>query len=218
MNLRTEHYMEQQRRWPKAGRHILAQFDADTIVVYQAYRPAIGHYAVQHQRFGGEFSFNRTSWIKPNFLWMMYRCGWGAKEGQEVTLAVHLLRKGFEHILREAVHSSFQPAYGSPECWRARLSESDVRLQWDPDHDPQGRKQERRAIQLGLSGGVLRQYARDWIVRIEDISEFVRQQHAFVFADGFSELLTPSEEIFPITDAAVASRIGIDPHPIETKL
>jgi len=26
------------------------------------------------------------SWIKPNFLWMMYRCGWGTKEGQQVTL------------------------------------------------------------------------------------------------------------------------------------
>ena len=29
-----------------------------------------------------------------------------------------------------------------------------VRLQWDPDHDPEGGKCERRAIQLGLKGQV----------------------------------------------------------------
>ena len=36
----------------RAG-HILAQFDATSIVVYQAYRPAIGHYAAEHGHFGG---------------------------------------------------------------------------------------------------------------------------------------------------------------------
>src|SRR5689334_4441636 len=109
MNMRTEPYLEQLKRWPAYGRHILAQFDADTVVVYQAYRPAIGRFAAANQRFGGEFSFNRMSWIKPNFLWMMYRSGWGTKEGQEVTLAVRLRRVGFDAILERAVHSSYVP-------------------------------------------------------------------------------------------------------------
>src|SRR5262249_13656002 len=114
MNLRTQQYLEQLKRWPAVGRHILAQFDADTIVVYKAYRPAIGLFAAQHQRFGGEFSLNRMSWIKTNFLWMMYRSGWGTKEGQEITLAVHLRRMAFEEILRHAVHTTYVPqAYGS---------------------------------------------------------------------------------------------------------
>lgn len=76
-------YLEQLPHWPQTGQHILAQFDEDSIVVYQAYRSSIALYAVANQRFGGDFSYNRMSWIKPNFLWMMYRSGWATKEGQE---------------------------------------------------------------------------------------------------------------------------------------
>ena len=82
--LRTEPYVAQTERWPKSGRHILAQFDDASVVVYQAYRPSIGRHAAEHGYFGGDFSLSRMSWIKPNFLWMMYRSGWGTKEGQEV--------------------------------------------------------------------------------------------------------------------------------------
>jgi hypothetical protein len=211
MNLRTQPYLEQLQRWPKTGKHILAQFDADTVVVYQAYRPAIGKFAAQHQRFGGEFSFSRMSWIKPNFLWMMYRSGWGTKEGQEVTLAVRLRRTGFEEILRLAVHSCYLPeVYGSPERWRTRLAESPVRLQWDPDHDPQDGKQERRAIQLGLAGDVLRSYSQDWIVSIEDISGFVAEQRGHAQASGFAKLGTPAEEVYPVNTPEVAARVGIN--------
>src|SRR5215471_14545418 len=135
MNLRTESYPDQLRRWPPSGRHVLAQFDDETVVVYQAYRPAIAQFAVEHQQFGGEFSLNRMSWIKPNFLWMMFRSGWGTKEGQERTLAIHLRRAAFDEILRQAVHSSYvSKIYGSHEIWRSRLAESSIRLQWDPDH------------------------------------------------------------------------------------
>jgi hypothetical protein len=34
------------------------------------------------------------TWIKPSFLWMMYRCGWGAKEGQESVLVVEITCTG----------------------------------------------------------------------------------------------------------------------------
>jgi len=217
MNLRTQPYLEQRQRWPKAGQHILAQFDADTVVVYQAYRPAIGKYAAQHQRFGGEFSFNRMSWIKPNFLWMMYRSGWSTKEGQEITLAVRLRRTGFEEILKRAVHSSYLPkVYGSPERWRTRLADSPVRLQWDPDHDPRGGKQERRAIQLGLAGDVLRSYAQDWIVSIENISGFVAEQRVYAQANGFAKLVIPQEEVYPVSAPEVAAQVGIDQSNVQT--
>src|SRR5688572_13391409 len=134
MKLATEDYVVQQSRWPQRGRVILASYDASTVVVYQAYRPSIGRFAAEHGYLGGEFSLNRMSWIKPNFLWMMYRSGWGSKEGQEVTLAVRLRRDGFEEILHRAVHSSYLPeTYASPEDWKTRLAASPVRLQWDPD-------------------------------------------------------------------------------------
>jgi hypothetical protein len=149
MPLRTEPYRVQAARWPNAGRHILAHYDAAT-VVYQAYAPSIGRFAAEHGWFGGPFSYERMSWIKPNFLWMMYRSGWGAKQGQEITLAVHLRRDAFDAILGEAVHSAHVPAvYESEVAWKARAARSQVRLQWDPDHGPSGGKLERRAGPVG---------------------------------------------------------------------
>ena len=47
----TESYTEQSTKvWPEEGRHILAQFDDDSVVVYQAYCPEIAEYAVKHQK------------------------------------------------------------------------------------------------------------------------------------------------------------------------
>ncbi len=212
MKLHCETYEAQNARWPKQGRHILAQFDDDSVVVYQAYRPAIGHFAATNGYFGGEFSLNRMSWIKPNFLWMMYRCGWATKPGQEVVLAVTIKRTAFEHILEQAVHSSYvADVYGSQEQWKRRLAESNVRLQWDPDHAPTGSKLERRAIQLGLRGDVLRNYAREWIVDIEDVSPFVREQAAH--RTNHATLVTPREHVFEPTTASVRSHLGLSSSP-----
>jgi Domain of unknown function (DUF4291) len=209
MPLRTEPYRSQAARWPRTGRHILAQFDAETVVVYQAYTPAIGRFAAEHGWFGRPFSYERMSWVKPNFLWMMYRSGWGTKQGQEVTLAVHLRREAFDAILGEAVHSAHVPeVYESEAAWKERVARSQVCLQWDPDHGPDGAKLERRAIQLGLRGEFLRRYGREWIVAIEDVSSFVEEQRAHVRAGGLDELVTPAEEVYPVADAAVAARLG----------
>lgn len=198
------------QRWPRSGRHILAQFDDDSIVVYQAYKHSIGTFAAGHGYFGGEFSFSRMSWIKPNFLWMMYRSGWGTKPGQEVTLAVRIKRDAFDSILARAVHSIFAPeVYSTQPEWKERLAHSPIRLQWDPDHDPQGTKQERRAIQLGLSGEVLQKYAREWIVEIEDISEFVASQRGHALTRN-RDLITPKEKVYPVTDRAVFNRLQLD--------
>lgn len=92
MSLKVESYEEQLKRWPTSGRHILAQFDENSLVVYQAYSRSIGLFAAHNGYFGGEFKLGRMSWIKPNFLWMMYRSGWVTKPGQEVTLAVRIKR------------------------------------------------------------------------------------------------------------------------------
>lgn len=195
--------------WPQAGRHIMASFDEQEIVVCQAYRPEIAAYAVEHQRFGGPFSLNRMSWIKPNFLWMMYRCGWATKADQAHVLAIHLRLPAFMEILGQAVWSSFQPTmHASMEAWQEQVRSSDVRLQWDPDHDPHGRPLERRAIQLGLRGWVLEQYAESWCTRIDDITDAVRQQHARIGDPAF--LLVPAERSLPIRDTATRQRLGLD--------
>ncbi|MEP0799124.1 DUF4291 domain-containing protein [Funiculus sociatus GB2-A5] len=217
VNLLTEHYLTQVNHWPKSGCHILAQFDNTSVVVYQAYRPAIGHFAVQHGYFGGEFSLNRMSWIKPNFLWMMYRSGWGTKAGQEVVLAIRLQRAAFDTILAAAVHSSFLPeVYSSEKDWKQAVKRSSVRLQWDPDHHPSGVKLERRTIQLGLRGELLSQYARDWIVNIEDISEFVQQQYQYVQSHNLTRLMTPYEAVYPVKQSDIAKRLRLSAIKTET--
>lgn len=208
--LKTEPYSNQCLRWPKSGKHILAQYDDETIVVYQAYHPSIGRIAAENGRFGDSWSRTRMSWIKPNFLWMMYRCGWGTKENQEVVLAIRLRRSGFERILQEAVHSTHVPeVYGSREDWDHAVRRSHVRLQWDPDHHPNGAKLERRAIQLGLRGQTLEQFADEWIVGIEDISTFVAEQYACLQRDGVTKLVTPSEDVYPVQDKLVAAKLGV---------
>lgn len=115
MTLVTEPYIEQVKIWPTQGRHILAQFDDETIIVYQAYNPDIGHYAIRNKSFGDGFSYSRMSWVKTNFLWMMYRSGWGTKENQEVTLALRIPRVFFDLLLDEAVPSSWDREQYSTE-------------------------------------------------------------------------------------------------------
>lgn len=151
------------------------------------------------------------SWIKPNFLWMMYRSGWGRKEGQEVVLAVRLQRAAFDFILSQAVPSTFDPAqFTDHKEWEMDVKRSEVRLQWDPDHDPNGLAVKRRAIQLGLRGNALSNYAREWLLGIEDISDFVRRQYQHVLSGTFAELLTPKEEVYPVVDRESRRRLGME--------
>ena len=118
--LATAPYAEQMKRWPQAGRHVLVQFDDETIIVYQAYRPEIGNFAVEKGYFGGEFKYSRMSWIKPNFLWMMYRSQWGQFEGQEVVLALRIKRKFFDSLLSQAVPSHRSSPIGTNGWQRLR--------------------------------------------------------------------------------------------------
>lgn len=211
MPLQLELYEAQKRSWPSAGRHILAQYDAMSVVVYQAFSKAIGEFAVEHQRFGGPFSFSRMSWIKPNFLWMMYRCGWATKENQEMVLAVRLRRSGFDEILGRAVHSNFQPAvYADRDAWHSAVNRSDVRLQWDPDHSPTGEPVDRRAIQLGMRAEALARYAGEWIISVEDVTPLVKEEAPHRSRDQRASLRIPREDVYPVEDEDTARRLGVE--------
>jgi hypothetical protein len=206
-----EPYSEQVKMWPKEGRHILAQFDDDTVIVYQAYCPAIGRFAVEHGTFGGEFSYSRMSWVKPNFLWLMYRSGWGSKENQDVTLALRLRRTFFDGLLAEAVPSSWdRDQFPFEQVWEQAVRRSYVRLQWDPDHHPSGAKLERRAIQLGLRGEVLEAFGRRELVQVIDLSEFVAEQRSRLSSGGVSAILTPRERVYRPADPAIAARLRLN--------
>lgn len=212
MRLATEAWTVQARLWPAEGRQVLAQFDDEAVVVYQAYRAAIGHFAARNGFFGGEFGYGRMSWIKPGFLWMAHRSGWGTKPDQEVTLAVRVRRAAFDAILAAAVASTFRGSAGTFATeaeWKAAVATSDVRLQWDPDHHPSGAPLARRSIQLGLRGEALRRYGREWLAGIEDVSDLVREQRVHVLAHAWDRLVTPRERVYPVRDAATAARLGL---------
>ena len=120
---------------------VRADHDAETIVVYQAYRPEIAEAAVAAQKFVPPFSLGRMTWIKPSFLWMMERCGWATKPGQEHVLAVRITRAGWEQALAGARLSN---AHGEDKA-------GDVVVQWDPERDMRGSKLAHRSIQQAAS-------------------------------------------------------------------
>jgi uncharacterized protein DUF4291 len=207
----TEPYSEQVKLWPKAGRYILAQFDDETVIVYQAYRESIGRFVVEHGHFGGEFSYSRMSWIKPNFLWMMYRSGWGTKTDQVVTLAIRVRRAFFDSILAAAVPSSWdRERFATQQDWSRAVADSSVRLQWDPDHHPSGAQLERRAIQIGLRGDVLEAFGKRELIEIIDLSPLVAEQRAALAAGGAEALVTPRERVYRPASAAVAELLRLD--------
>jgi hypothetical protein len=179
---------------------------------YQAYRPSIGEFALNSGFFGGDFKYSRMSWIKPNFLWMMYRCEWGQAEGQEVVLAVRLKRRFFDSLFAQAVRSSFDTrAFASHEDWTYAVARSDIRLQWDPDHLPTGDKCERRAVQLGLRGAALEAYGKHEIVEIIDMSAFVAEQRPNVRDWKTGKLLTPVEHVYVPANSEFRRDRSIEP-------
>ena len=195
--MKTELYTTYQQQNPKTGQHILAHQTQDTLLVYQAFNNSIAEYALQHQTFGGSaYSFNRMSWIKPNFLWMMYRCGWATKENQERVLAIEIKKTDFDYILANAAYSSFKSAiYTDRQEWKTHIENTEIRLQWDPDHDPFGKSVERRAVQLGMKGDVLKSFCKEMILNITDVTPFVKEQNPTV-SRNLETLIIPQERVY----------------------
>ncbi|MBT32400.1 MAG: hypothetical protein CMO01_22280 [Thalassobius sp.] len=209
--MQLENYQYQQSVLPKQGRYIIANSTDDTITVYQAFNEKIAEYAVKNQQFGGEhYSFSRMTWIKPNFMWMMYRSGWASKEGQERILAIEMQKDGFFDLLKNSVISQFKSEFfESKEEWKKALKQSEVRLQWDPDHNPHGAKLERKAIQIGIQGKMLERFNTEWIKSISDITDFVHQQ-AKVLKTNSKDLEVPFERVVSLNKVKeIAEHIGI---------
>ncbi len=79
-------------------KEVFAQYNKQCIRVYQAYNPVIAKEAVALQTFGKNFNINRMTWIKPSFLWLMYRSNWGTKKNQEYISAIDIYQSSFTSI------------------------------------------------------------------------------------------------------------------------
>jgi hypothetical protein len=181
-------------------RQIRALHDEKTVTVYQAYPPAIGLPAARDGRFPDAWKRDRMTWIKPSFLWMMYRCGWAAKPDQEVVLAVEIRREGFDWALGNAVLSHYERGvHADRVSWKRELRAAPARVQWDPERDVRLRPLAYRSLQLGLSGEASRRYADEWTVGIRDVTPLARAVRAGVSAHGAAgaESLLPVETPYP---------------------
>jgi Domain of unknown function (DUF4291) len=192
-----------------AEHEIRADFDRETLVIYQAYSPAIADAALEAQRFVAPFSFYRMTWIKPSFLWLMHRSNWGHKSGQERVLAVRVKRSGWEKALSLAVLTSFEPGvFASPDEWAEQFAAAKVHLQWDPERSLRGAGLPYYSIQVGLSRHIIREYVDDWVVGIEDFTPRVRKiyNHLQAGQADRARRQLPPERVYPVS-AAIGRRL-----------
>ena len=192
-------------------REIRAEYDRESITVYQAYREEIALPAIQQQRFVPPFSLNRMTWIKPSFLWMMERCGWGQKPGQEYVLAVRITRQGWEEALAQAVLTSFEKqVYRDAEEWEAQKERALVHVQWDPERSLHGQKLAYRSIQVGLSRHISERYVNEWTREIRNITPLVKKINALRKAGETTKArnLLPHERVYPLPPD-LARRLGM---------
>jgi hypothetical protein len=175
---------------------VRAHYDDSSLIVYQAYPPEIGESAARAGRLPDWYNRDRMTWIKPSFLWMMYRCGWGTKPGQERVLAIRIKRDGFAWALEHSALSHFDPdVHADRQAWKASLR-APVRIQWDPERDIYLRPLPFRAIQMGLSGEAVDRYVDDWIMDITDVTDDSRAIHDLVRSGRIAEAvaLLPQEK------------------------
>ncbi|MER6675688.1 DUF4291 domain-containing protein [Streptomyces sp. NPDC000983] len=192
-------------------RVIRAAHTDSTITVYQAYSPEIGLPAAREGRFPAGWKRERMTWIKPSFLWMMYRCGWGLKPAQETVLAVEIERAGFDWALRNACLSGYvRGLHTDRAAWQRELRRAPARVQWDPERDLRLRPLPYRSLQLGLCGEAVRRYADEWIVGIRDVTPLAREVHALVDRGDLDSaaLLLPREDAYPAAEESLAHLRG----------
>ena len=112
-------------------------------------------------------------------------------------MAIDIKRDGFDYILNTAVDSAYKEnVYGSKAYWKYKLQHTDIICQWDPERDINGNPLEYRSIQIGLRGEALRKYVQEWIVSIEDITEYVLKLKKMKDMNQSIDSLLPRELIY----------------------
>lgn len=193
----------------KSNKKIKAVYDKEKVIIYQAFNNEIANEALKLNHFGESFSLNRMTWVKPSFLWMMYRSNWGTKINQERILSIEMERDGFEFILLNAILSKYNnKIYGDCSKWKELSKKSDIICQWDPARDVNGTKLEESTIQLGIRGEILNRYINEWTIKISDVTEMVITMRNEKLGNEFNGRLLPVEEEYPINDS-IQYNLGI---------
>lgn len=190
---------------------IRACFDEKLIAVYSAFDASIANIAVKQQKLLPPFSYSRMTWIKPSYLWMMYRSEWGNKLGMERILRIWILRSEWDKALKEAILTTPETrVYSDPGKWRSQLERARIRVQWDPERDIHNKRQPYKSIQVGITAELSEVYAKRWIQKIEDCTSLTHQIRNKIWAGDTegAELLLPSERLYPV-GADIARALGM---------
>jgi len=189
-------------------KEIFAQYDSRCIRIYQAYNAKIADEAVKLQNFGENFNINRMTWIKPSFLWLMYRSNWGTKKNQECILAIDVYREFFDSLLEKAVLTSPDSEIFDGNQWEKEFNNTAVYCQWDTDRNLKGGVLNRTAVQIGIKGTALNEFLEKGICRIQDITPQVKKWNE-MRKNGRPIKDLPSERIYPIKNIKVRNRLDM---------
>lgn len=190
-------------------KEIYAEYDKRYIRIYQAYNQSIAEEAIRLQTFGKNFNVNRMTWIKPSFLWMMYRSNWGTKKNQEYILAIDIKREIFDKLLSQAILTSPDAIGQNGAEWEKAFEETAVYCQWDPDRNINGNAIQRAAIQIGLKGTALREFLDNGIYRITDMTVNVRKWNEQRKRGKLNIKDIPTERLYPVADKAIRNRLNM---------
>lgn len=191
--METETYEERLKYLPDKGRHVVANYDDDCVIVYHVVNEETADYATQENMLG-ELPLD-GAWFTPSFLLTVQ--DW--HESHRI-IAVYLTRIGFDSILKKAVPADYDPTiYADHDAWHRALNVSWVRLRWRHDYDFDNQPLEQQAIYIGLLGKSGLHYSQGgWVDHIEDVTEFAIKG------------LLPCERLYPIQDPTIAQRLGVD--------
>ena len=198
----------------KPEKQIRAFYTKDFIRVYQAYSNDIADTALKHGTFvSPPFNMTRMTWIKPSFLWMMYRSGWGMKDsGQKRILAIDLTHEGFSEIIEQGILNNHEnmKINNNIEEWKFKIKKSDVVIQWDPERDILLNKLNFRTIQIGLRNMAVQKYCTEWIINITDITEFSQKIKSLIDSDETesAKKLLPDENNYEIKKTKFNAILG----------
>jgi hypothetical protein len=195
----------------KKTQEIRAKYTNDTITVYQAYNRQIALKAIENNKFEAPFSFNRMTWVKPSYLWLMARSNWGTKSNQEYILGIEIKRSSWEKALSNGVltHPD-KNVYKSGREWETEFKKAKVHIQWDPERTIRSAKMDIRTIQVGISRDWIIEYNTEWISQIVDYTPLTKKINALRKQGKYKEAkkLLPKEKLYEVP-VIVQNRIGI---------
>ncbi|MEN7551631.1 DUF4291 domain-containing protein [Rapidithrix thailandica] len=190
---------------------IRASYDKELITVYQAYNQAIALPAIRNNKFEKPFSFNRMTWIKPSYLWLMARSNWGTKSNQDYIVGIRIKRNCWEKALSMGVLTDpDKEVYANGAEWEEQFAKAKVHIQWDPERSLQGGKLQVRSIQVGISRHLIEEYNEEWIKEILDMTPLTKKINQLRKQGKYKEAkrLLPKEQVYPLPED-IQKRIGI---------